>query len=78
MPESNRRHQAPEACALSAELIALKNLVFVVFLEFVGFIGLKHNKPNKLNELNKLNKLLIAFFVKRDLTRPNTCKTCVA
>ena len=22
MPESNRRHQAPEACALSAELIA--------------------------------------------------------
>ena len=23
MPESNRRHQAPEACALSAELIAL-------------------------------------------------------
>ena len=25
MPESNRRHQAPEACALSAELIALKH-----------------------------------------------------
>ena len=24
MPGSNRRHQAPEACALSAELIALK------------------------------------------------------
>ena len=36
MPESNRRHQAPEACALSAELIALKNLVFVVFIERVN------------------------------------------
>ena len=35
MPESNRRHQAPEACALSAELIALMkdrvNLYHFVF-----------------------------------------------
>ena len=70
MPESNRRHQAPEACALSAELIALKNLAFVGFIEFVGFIGLKHNKPKKLK------KLLIPFFVKGDLKWPHTCNIC--
>ena len=31
MPESNRRHQAPEACALSAELIALKKDRFKLY-----------------------------------------------
>ncbi len=45
MPESNRRHQAPEACALSAELIALIKHRINLY-HFVFFVKVDLKRPH--------------------------------
>ena len=53
MPGSNRRHQAPEACALSAELIALKGNTSLFFYHVVSLVKEDLNRPiHRLSELS--------------------------